>query len=121
MIHVASIVINCNCNCMQAPPSHSDLPSLSASSSNPLKHSSPDLASPLSGSAEKGVTFRVVVLCLALAAFFGYIIPVLDYKFANTYLGGTHLAPGALATLLILLLVVNPLLRLLRSSWGFSA
>src|SRR4051794_18073873 len=58
-----------------------------------------------------GVTRRVVVLCLVLAAIFGYLIPVIDYKLFNTFLGGTHLPPGAIAALLVLLLIVNPLLR----------
>ncbi len=69
---------------------------------------------------ERGVTPRVAVLCLGLAAFFGYVIPVVDYKFSNTFLGATHLAPGAVAVLLALVLVVNPLLRLLRASWKFG-
>jgi hypothetical protein len=70
--------------------------------------------------AERGVTFRVVILCLALALFFAYAIPVIDYKFFNTFLGATHLPPGALAVLLMLLLVVNPLLGLLSRHFRFS-
>jgi hypothetical protein len=69
---------------------------------------------------EGGVTWRVVVLCLVLAAVFGYIIPIIDYKFENTHLGTAHLPPGALAVLLLLLLVVNPLLRLLPKGPAFS-
>ncbi len=61
----------------------------------------------------RGVTPRVVVLSLLLAVFFAYIIPVIDYKFFNTFLGATHLPPGAVGALILLLLVVNPLLRLL--------
>ncbi len=63
-----------------------------------------------------GVTPRVVLLGLALAAFFGWAIPIIDVKFSNTYLGAAHLPPGAVGVLLILLLVVNPLLRLLGRS-----
>ena len=40
-------------------------------------------------------------------------MPVIDFKLENTFLGATHLPPGAIATLLILVGVVNPLLRLL--------
>jgi len=53
---------------------------------------------------------RSVVLSLALAVFFGYIIPIVDMKMRNTFLGATHLPPGAIAVLLVMLLVVNPLL-----------
>lgn len=59
-----------------------------------------------------GVTTRVIVLSLALAVFFGYVLPVVDFKLSNTFLGATHLPPGALAALLFLVAVVNPLLRL---------
>lgn len=69
---------------------------------------------------ERGVTFRVVVLSLALAGFFGYIIPIVDVKMVNTFLGATHLPPGAVGALLVLLLVVNPLLRLLSKKLTFS-
>ncbi len=62
---------------------------------------------------QRGVTPRVVVLSLLLAGFFAYVIPVIDYKFFNTFLGATHLPPGAVGALILLLLVVNPLLRLL--------
>ena len=61
-----------------------------------------------------GVTGRVALLCLLLAAFFGWVIPLIDVKLSNTFLGGQHLAPGAVGTLLVLLLVVNPLLRLVQ-------
>ena len=61
----------------------------------------------------RGVTPRVVGLSLILAAFFAYAIPVIDYKFFNTFLGATHLPPGAVGALLLLILVVNPLLKTL--------
>jgi hypothetical protein len=67
-----------------------------------------------------GVTPRVVVLCLALAVFFAYTISVIDYKFSNTFLGATHLAPGAIAVLLVLILAINPLLKLLSARLAFS-
>lgn len=69
--------------------------------------------------AAHGVTKRVVVFSLLLACLFGYIIPVIDHKLANTYLGAAHLPPGAIAVLLILLLVINPLMQRAQSS-GFS-
>ena len=66
-----------------------------------------------SSQRENGVTFRVCVLCLGLALFFGAVIPVIDVKLGNTFLGAQHLPPGAIGTLLLFLLFVNPLLR-----WG---
>ncbi len=68
----------------------------------------------------RGVTPRVVLVCLALAVGFGYIIPVVDYKFFNTFLGATHLPPGAIAALLLMVVVVNPLLRLISTRAAFS-
>ena len=70
--------------------------------------------------SQRGVTGRVVLLCLGLAILFGYIIPIIDVKMSNTFLGATHLPPGAIATLLALLLVVNPLLGLLSKGARFS-
>jgi hypothetical protein len=64
-------------------------------------------------SPPRAITPRVVLICLALSVFFGYTIPVVDYKFSNTFLGATHLAPGAVGVLLSLILVVNPLLQVL--------
>ena len=64
-----------------------------------------------SASRERGVTPRVVLLSLIIALFFAYCIPVIDYKFFNTFLGATHLPPGAVGALLLLILVVNPMLR----------
>ncbi len=69
---------------------------------------------------EGGVTLRVVVLCLTLAVVFGYALPVIDYKIYNTFLGASHLPAGAIGVLLALLLVVNPLLKLLRRTWALS-
>jgi hypothetical protein len=51
----------------------------------------------------------------------GLCTSVVDYKLRNTFLGGAHLPPGAVGVLLALVLVVNPLLRLLsRHKNGFS-
>jgi hypothetical protein len=71
-------------------------------------------------SGPRGVTTRVIILSLCLAAILGYILPVVDYKFYNTFLGGTHLPPGAIGVLLVLIAVVNPLLRLVSKKWQFS-
>ena len=68
----------------------------------------------------RGVTFRVVVLSLLLAVVFGYALPVIDYKINNTFLGGSHLPPGAIGVLLALVLVINPLLRLLSKGLALS-
>lgn len=72
---------------------------------------------PTDGEAREdgGVTPRVVVLCLLLSALFGYLIPIIDRKMTNTYLGASHLPPGALAALLVMLVAINPLLRVLGS------
>ena len=69
---------------------------------------------------EGGVTFRVVLLSLVLAVVLGYALPVIDYKFYNTFLGGSHLPPGAIGVLLLLVVVINPLLTLLRRKWALS-
>ena len=67
-----------------------------------------------------GVTFRSVVMSLFLAALFGYCIPIVDYKMSNTFLGAMHMPAGAVAVLLALLLVVNPMLRLMSSKLAFT-
>ena len=69
---------------------------------------------------ERGVTRRVVVLALVLAMIFGYIIPIIDVKLSNTFLGAAHLPPGAVAVLLLMILVVNPLLGMLSGRLKFS-
>jgi hypothetical protein len=69
--------------------------------------------------ATHGVTKRVVVFSLLLACLFGYIIPIIDHKLSNTYLGAAHLPPGAIAVMLMLLLVINPLLQRAQAG-GFS-
>ena len=85
--------------------------SISAPSSATTRPGDENIPSP----HQRGVTPRVVFLSLLLAVFFAYIIPVIDYKFFNTFLGATHLPPGAVGALVLLLLVVNPLLRLLSA------
>ena len=55
--------------------------------------------------------FFCVVLSLVCAAIFGYVIPIADYRFNNTFIGAAHLPPGAIAVLLFILLLLNPILR----------
>lgn len=47
-----------------------------------------------------------------MATLFGLCIPIIDLKFGNAFLGAMHM-PAAVATLLLLLLVLNPLLGVL--------
>ncbi len=68
----------------------------------------------------RGVTPRVVVLSLFLAAAFGYLLPIIDVKLSSTYLGASHLPPGAIGVLGAMLLVVNPRLRLLSKRLAFG-
>ena len=68
----------------------------------------------------RGVTGRVVTLSLLLAAIFGYVVPTVDYRFSNTFLGAAHLPAGAVAVLLVLILVVNPLLKLASKRFALS-
>ena len=74
----------------------------------------------LPGGKAGGVTLRVAILCLLLGVLFGYVIPITDRQFANTYLGEQQFPPGAVMVLLILLLVINPLLRVLARRFAFS-
>lgn len=69
--------------------------------------------------SERGVTRRVVVLSILLAVLFGYIIPYIDVYFSDTFLGAAHLPPGAIGALLVLLLVINPLLKVLSGKLAF--
>lgn len=69
---------------------------------------------------ERSITPRVVLLSIFLAAFFGYIEPIIDLKLSNTFLGATHFPPGAIGVLLVLVLVVNPLLGLVGKRFAFS-
>ena len=79
---------------------------------SPVSSTSP--AAEISKARDLGVTARVFALCVLLAAFFGWVIPLIDVKLGNTFLGAQHLAPGAVGTLLVLLLIVQPLLRLVQ-------
>jgi len=66
------------------------------------------------------LTARSIALSIGLAFGFGYFIPVIDFKFSNTFLGAMHMPAGAIAVLLALLLVINPLLRGLDRHLGFN-
>ncbi len=65
-----------------------------------------------------GLTARAVWLSLVLALGFGFLVPTIDMKMRNTFLGATHLPPGAIAVLLVLLLAINPLLHLINRHPG---
>ncbi len=70
-------------------------------------------ANSISDTPSPGVTTRAVILCLILALFFGYIVPLIDMKLSNSFLGATHFPAGALGALFVLVIVINPLLGLL--------
>ena len=69
------------------------------------------VSAPDSVASPTKITFRAVLLSLFLAAMWGYVVPIVDFKFTNTFLGAAHLPAGAIAVLMALLLVVNPLLK----------
>ena len=78
------------------------------------------LPQPIVDRRERGVTPRVVIFSLLMAAVFGYALPVIDFKLLNTFLGAQHLPPGAVGTLIFLLIVANPLLGKLARKWRLS-
>ena len=80
----------------------------------------PARATEASAVAERSVTLRVVVLALVLAALLGYLCPVIDYKLFNTFLDASHLPPGAVGVLLVMVGIVNPLLKYVSRRWAFS-
>ncbi|MFQ5811532.1 MAG: DUF6785 family protein, partial [Armatimonadota bacterium] len=57
------------------------------------------------------VTRRALGIGVALSVLCGLLIPYLDHYIQGTFVGGQHLPPGAVFTLIVLLLVVNPVLR----------
>ena len=62
--------------------------------------------------AGSGVSYRALAIGFALAVLCGLLIPYLDHYVQGTFVGGQHLPPGAIFVLLVLVLAVNPLLRL---------
>lgn len=69
---------------------------------------------------ERDVTPRVVIFSLVMAVVFGYALPVIDFKLHNTFLGAQHLPPGAVGTLIFLLVVANPILGRFARAWRLS-
>jgi len=63
--------------------------------------------------AHPSVSPRALAIGLALSVLCGLLIPYLDHYIQGTFVGGQHLPPGAVFVLMVLVLVVNPLLRLL--------
>ncbi len=59
------------------------------------------------------VSLRALSIGFGLSVLCALLIPYLDHYVQGTFVGGQHLPPGAVFTLLFLVLVVNPLLRLL--------
>jgi len=70
--------------------------------------------------ARRPVTPRAVVVGLLLSALFSVIVPYVDVYMSDTFLGSCHLPPGAVFVLLMLVLVVNPVLRLLGKRLAFD-
>jgi hypothetical protein len=76
------------------------VPATATSSSSEFA-TTPDLPSELhdgveSSPRDRGVTPRVVTLCLLLAVLFGYIIPVIDIKLQNSFLARSTCRPARL-------------------------
>jgi hypothetical protein len=67
-----------------------------------------------------GLSWRAVILSLLIAAMFGFCIPIVDFKMSNTFLGAMHMPAGAVAVLLVLVLVINPVLGLLSQRLRFT-
>ena len=72
------------------------------------------------GRRDGGVTGRVVLLSLFLAALFGYMIPIIDFKLYNTKLGAGHLPVGSVGALIFILLMLNPILKKVRKQWALT-
>jgi Family of unknown function (DUF6785)/Domain of unknown function (DUF6784) len=64
-------------------------------------------------SAHPLVSRRALIVGVVLSVLCGLLIPYLDHYVQGTFVGGQHLPPGAVFALLVLVLVVNPALRLL--------
>jgi len=78
-------------------------------------------AAATTGAAEPGrISARCIAVGLLLSVVFSLIIPYVDVFLSNTFLGAQHLPPGAVFALLFLVLVVNPLLKLLSPRLPFS-
>lgn len=72
-------------------------------------------------SADGGrITVRCVLVGLLLSIVFSFIIPYVDVFLSDTFLGAQHLPPGAVFALLFLVLVVNPILKLIGRRLPFA-
>ncbi len=66
------------------------------------------------------ITARSVIVGLGFSIVFSFIIPYVDVFLSSTFLGAQHLPPGAVFALLFLVVVVNPLLRVLGRHAQFT-
>ena len=66
------------------------------------------------------ITLRAVLIGLGFSVAFSIIIPYVDVYLSDTFLGAQHLPPGAVFALFFLLVVVNPILRLLNKRWPLT-
>ena len=71
--------------------------------------------------AEKGhISARSVLVGLLFSIIFSFIIPYVDVFLSDTFLGAQHLPPGAVFALLFLVLLVNPVLKLIGRRLPFN-
>ncbi|HEY3397204.1 MAG TPA: DUF6785 family protein [Armatimonadota bacterium] len=73
-----------------------------------------------SDSPRRGVTVRSVAVGFVLSVGCGIVVPYMDHYVQGTFIGGQHLPPGAVFMLMLLVLVLNPLLRLLSPRLPFA-
>ena len=64
------------------------------------------------------MTWRAFVIGLAAVALIAAVTPYNDFDRGNTFVTGNHFPPGAVAILVVLILVVNIGLKLIRRSWA---
>lgn len=70
--------------------------------------------------AQAGFRLRALAVGFAFSVLCGLVIPYLDHYVQGTFVGGQHLPPGAVFALMVLVLVVNPLLRLVSGRFLFT-
>ena len=66
------------------------------------------------------ISLRALVVGFLLSVLCGLLIPYLDHYVGGTFVGGQHFPPGAIFALLVLVLVVNPVLRLISQRLPFT-
>lgn len=76
----------------------------------------PDLKPPAATPLRRAVTWRSVILGLILVAFTAAYTPYNDYVLRNTPFIGNHFPIGIVSIMALLVLAINPLLRLLRAT-----